>query len=182
MNNSQNEGRNWLEQLVDKIPGFSGYQARERRRDVDKLHREQLAERLRLAKGPLLNLMREISADGARLSQLGAVDRLVKKLDHLENRVRFAAYGYAGFFDAVKIDEAELDALYRFDLALVNKIDDLDQKITLLGGAADGADLKSRAAEATAAAEDLHRTFDQRFQSIESFKQETNSNRSVFDA
>ena len=50
--------RNWLERLGDKIPGYCGYVAKARRRDVDKLHREHLAERLRAAKQPLTDLMR----------------------------------------------------------------------------------------------------------------------------
>ena len=37
------ERRNWLERLVDKIPGFRGFQDRELRRDVDKMQREHLA-------------------------------------------------------------------------------------------------------------------------------------------
>ncbi len=44
--------RNWLERLGEKIPGYGGYAARERRRDIDKLHREHLADRLRAAKQP----------------------------------------------------------------------------------------------------------------------------------
>lgn len=182
MNDAQVEGRNWLEQLASKIPGFSGYQARERRRDMDKLQREQLAERLRLAKAPLLTLMRELSENSARLTELGALDRLIKKLDRLENRIRFAAYGYAGFFDAVKIEEAELDALYSFDLNLVKKIDEVEQKIAAMKSAADSVGLKNRAAETEATLADLDHTFDGRFQAIESFNRKPGSNRSVFDA
>src|ERR671927_1421233 len=118
--------RNWLERLGDKIPGYSGYVAKERRRDADKLHREHLAERLRAAKQPLNDAMRELSSSG-RLFEVGPVDRVLKKLDQIKNRVRFASYGYAGFFDAVKIQDAQLDAIYRFDLALVEKVERLEQ-------------------------------------------------------
>src|ERR1044072_3673693 len=100
--------RNWLERLGDKIPGYSGYVAKERRRDVDKLHREHLAERLRAGKQPLTDVMRERSSSG-RLFEVGPVDRVLKKLDQVENRVRFASYGYAGFFDADKDEEARVE-------------------------------------------------------------------------
>ncbi len=162
--------RNWLERLGDKIPGYSGYVAKERRRDVDKLHREHLAERLRRAKQPLTDLMRELSSAG-RLFEVGPVDRVLKKLDQIENRVRFASYGYAGFFDVVKVEEAQLDRLYRFDLALVEKVEELERQAQSLaerGATAEG--LKAAAAEVERAADDLNRTFDERYRAIENFR------------
>ena len=162
--------RNWLERLGDKIPGYSGYVAKERRRDVDKLHREHLAERLRLAKQPLTDLMRELSSTG-RLFEVGPVDRVLKKLDQIENRVRFASYGYAGFFDVVKVQEAELDRLYRFDLALVEKVEEFERQARELAGKSSTADgLKQAAAEIERAADDLNRTFDERYRAINDFR------------
>ena len=61
MSSNTTDGRNWIERLSSKIPGYSGYVDRERRRDIDKLHREHLADRLRALKSPLTDLMREIS-------------------------------------------------------------------------------------------------------------------------
>ena len=161
--------RNWLERLGDKIPGYAGYVAKERRRDADKLHREHLAERLRAAKQPLTELMRELSSSG-RLFEVGPVDRVLKKLDQVENRVRFASYGYAGFFDAVKIEEAQLDAIYRFDLSLVEKVEEFERQARELSGKSSDADgLKAAAAEIERAADDLNRTFDERYRAIETF-------------
>ena len=162
--------RNWLERLGEKIPGYGGYVAKERRRDVDKLHREHLAERLRAAKQPLNDLMRELSSSG-RLFEVGPVDRVLKKIDQIENRVRFASYGYAGFFDAVKIQEPQLDAIYRFDLALVEKVERLDALARGLGQKSSTAEgLKAAAAEVEGAADDLNRTFDERYRAIENFR------------
>ena len=162
--------RNWLEKLGDKIPGYAGYVAKERRRDVDKLHREHLAERLRLAKQPLNDLMRELSSSG-RLFEVGPVDRILKKLDQVENRVRFATYGYAGFFDAVKIEEPQLERIYRFDLALVEKVEEFERQARELSAKAATADgLKAAAAEIERAADDLNRTFDERYRAIENFR------------
>ncbi|HEX7956481.1 MAG TPA: hypothetical protein VF508_06045 [Pyrinomonadaceae bacterium] len=162
--------RNWLERLGDKIPGYAGYVAKERRRDADKLHREHLAERLRAAKQPLNDVMRELSSSG-RLFEVGPVDRLLKKFDHVENRVRFASYGYAGFFDAVKIEEPQLDQIYRFDLALAEKVEALERQareLSAKSGTADG--LKAAAAEIERAADDLNHTFDERYRAIENFR------------
>ncbi|MDT7688053.1 MAG: hypothetical protein QOE46_812 [Acidobacteriota bacterium] len=162
--------RNWLERLGDKIPGYGGYVSKERRRDADKLHREHLAERLRAAKQPLNEVMRELSSSG-RLFEVGPVDRVLKKLDQIENRVRFASYGYAGFFDAVKIEEPQLDAIYRFDLSLVEKVDEFERlarEISSKSSTADG--LKQSAAEIERAADDLNSTFDDRSRAIENFR------------
>src|SRR3569832_1228938 len=119
--------RNWLERLGDKIPGYAGYVARERRRDADKLHREHLAERLRAAKQPLTELMRELSSTG-RLYEVGPVDRVLKKLDQVENRVRFASYGYAGFNNTNKNKKPQHDHNNQNDLALVEKVEEFERQ------------------------------------------------------
>ncbi len=167
---NMSDQRNWLERLGDKIPGYSGYVAKERRRDVDKMHREHLAERIRAAKQPFTETVREMTSTG-RLFEIGPVDRVLKKIDHVENRVRYASYGYAGFFDAVKIEEPQLDAIYRFDLALVEKVEELErraQELKANGSTPEG--LKQAAANAESAADDLNKTFDQRYQAINDFK------------
>ena len=172
--------RNWLERLGDKIPGYSGYVEKERRRDIDKLHREHLADRLRATKQPVSDFVRELSSSG-RLFEVGPLERVSKKIDQIENRVRFASYGYAGFFDVVKIQEPQLDAIYRFDLALVEKVEELERQARTLserGGSADG--LKGAAAELERAADDLNRTFDERYRAIENFRPDGNPGQPMF--
>lgn len=165
---SDTEGQNWIERLSAKIPGYSGYVDRERRRDIDKLNRERLADRLRSLKRPLTDLMRELT-DGGRLLEVGPVDAAIKKLDRLENRVRFASYGYSGFFDVVKIEQAQLDSIYGFDLALVENIDGIDAKLSELktrAGTPEG--LKAACAEVTAEIDQTDRAFDERYKAINS--------------
>src|SRR4030095_9115395 len=161
MSSNTSDTRNWIERLSSKIPGYSGYVDRERRRDIDKLHREHLANRLRALKTPLTDIMREMT-NGGRLFEVGQIDAAIKKLDHLENRVRFASYGYAGFFDVVKIEQAQLDSIYRFDLALVEHVDKIEAKLLELknkAGTADG--LKAATAEITNALDEAGRSFDE---------------------
>lgn len=169
MSSNAGDQRNWIERLTEKIPGYSGYVDRERRRDIDKLHRERLADRLRSLKSPLTELMREMSS-GGRLMEIGPIDSAIKKLDRLENRVRFASYGYSGFFDVVKIEQAQLDSIYRFDLALVEHVDKLDSKLDELktkAGTAEG--LKTACAELTSILDETDRAFDQRYAAINNF-------------
>src|SRR5262247_3402654 len=163
MTNNQTDSRNWIERLSSKIPGYSGYVERERRRDIDKLHREHLADRLRGLKTPLTEVMRELSQSGGRLFEVGVVDSAIKKLDRLENRVRFASYGYSGFFDVVKIEQAELDAIYRFDLALVEQVHKIESKVNeLKAQSGTAAGLKAAAAELATAIDEADHAFDDR--------------------
>ena len=37
-----------------------------------------------------------------------------------------------GFFDVVKIEQAQLDSIYRFDLALVEHVDKIEAKLSEL--------------------------------------------------
>src|SRR5215471_15574577 len=171
MSANQGDQRNWLERLTSKIPGYSGYVDRETRRDVDKRHREQLADRLRRAKEPLTDLLRELSNTG-RLFEVGPVDSAIKKLDHLENRIRFASYGYAGFFDVVKIEQPQLDAIYQFDLALVELADKIESNISALKSEKTNADgLKAACAELGDTIDKADRTFDERYKAINEFSE-----------
>ncbi|HQN96319.1 MAG TPA: hypothetical protein PLM61_08100, partial [Thermoanaerobaculales bacterium] len=52
-----------------------------------------------------------------------------KAFDRFANRIRHADYGYTGFFDAVKIGERELAAIYEFDLGLMASVDDLAARV-----------------------------------------------------
>jgi hypothetical protein len=161
--------RNWLERLSAKIPGYGGYVDKERRRDTDKLHRERLADRLRSFKNPLSDIMRELS-NGGRLFEVGPVDHVIKKLDRIENRVRFASYGYSGFFDVVKIDAARLDSIYQSDLALVERADQVEARVNQLKGQAGSADgLKSGASDLDAALDDFDKAFEGRFNAVNTF-------------
>jgi hypothetical protein len=163
--------RNWIERLSSKIPGYSGYVDRERRRDIDKLHREHLADRLRSLKTPLTDVMRELTNAG-RLFEVGPVDSAIKKLDQLENRVRFATYGYAGFFDVIKIEQAQLDSIYQFDLALVDHVDKIEAELSELKTQAATSDgLKTACANVTAEIDKAGRVFDERYKAINSFSE-----------
>ena len=169
MSSNAGDQRNWIERLTEKIPGYSGYVERERRRDIDKLHRERVADRLRGLKSPLTELIRELSSSG-RLMEVGPVDLAVKKLDRLENRVRFASYGYSGFFDAVRIEQDQLDSIYKFDLALVEQVDKLEAKLGELKTNASTAEgLKMASAEVASMLGEIDQAFDQRYAAINNF-------------
>lgn len=120
--------RNLLERLMDKIPGYKGFQDRELRRDVDKLQREHLAKQLGRIKGALRESARRYT-DAGQLAALGPFDRIDRVLDGVSQSVRFADYGATGLFDAVKVYDAELEKLYEHDLAVLDDIAALDAAV-----------------------------------------------------
>jgi hypothetical protein len=119
------DSRSALEKLLDRIPGWGGYQERQTRRKADQLLRQTLAERL-------ADQRRRLDAAQVGLINHGRLDLVddlgsaVTQLQTFTDRVRFASYGYSGLFDAAKVNEAELEQMYNFDSALFEYVDRLD--------------------------------------------------------
>jgi hypothetical protein len=134
--------RNLFERIAAKIPGLKSYVDRELRRDVDKMQRDWLAEQVDRSREALNAHVRAWSRSG-NLANLDLASSIDKALDRFANRIRHADYGYTGFFDAVKIREDELDRLYAFDLAMINTVEGLADRIELLPGAAAEPDLRA---------------------------------------
>lgn len=129
--------RNWLEKLGEKIPGFRGFQDRELRREVDKLQREHLAKELLRLKNAVRNKAQAFT-DAGQLGDLHLFDRLDRRLDGLSQSIRFSDYGATGFFDVIKIGEAELERLYEFDLSVLEEIDGLASDLGVIPLPSDG--------------------------------------------
>lgn len=120
--------QNWLERLADAIPGLKGYRDKEARRDTDKRFREYLADRIDRARRSLDDIKATLVNEG-QLERLDEIDRYSQRLLKIGNLVRHATYGYSGFFDQQKIQEAELDRIYQFDLSLVADVEALENSI-----------------------------------------------------
>jgi hypothetical protein len=119
---------NALQKLLSKVPGFKGYVDRTNRRQADKLLRETIANRFE----EQWRRFAEIGANMANqgdLSQIQNLERASMKLRQFIDRIRTAAYGYAGFFDAVKINEDELNQVYTYDLAMLELVDEVSRAI-----------------------------------------------------
>jgi|SRR6185436_20051567 len=114
-------GQNFLEQLANAIPGFKGYRDKELRRDADRLEREHIAGQLEQCKKTLDQVSRDITRSGS-LDAMNDVETARKKLDKAVARIRYADRGYAGFFDAIKVDEQALERVYQFDLGLLSDV------------------------------------------------------------
>jgi hypothetical protein len=115
-------GQNWLEKIANAIPGFKGYREKELRRDSDRLQREHLSSRLEECKRGLNEIAGALTR-GGDLDVMNDVETARKRLDKVVARIRYADRGYAGFFDAVKVDETMLGRIYDFDLSLLDGVD-----------------------------------------------------------
>jgi hypothetical protein len=104
--------------ILSKVPGFSGYIERQDRRQADKILREAIADRYQEQWQRISGLQRDLIRQG-QLQYAGDLEGAALKLRQFIDRVRTAAYGYAGFFDAIKINEQELAQVYEFDLQLL---------------------------------------------------------------
>jgi hypothetical protein len=120
-----------FEKLVGSIPGYKGYKERELRREADKLLRMHIAGLLDVQRQRLVTLTATLTNAG-RYSELVALERAQQKLQLFIDRLRTASYGYAGLFDAVKVQQTQLDALYEFDNQLVASTSSVGDVLTAL--------------------------------------------------
>lgn len=117
-----------ISDLLHKVPEYSGYRDKENRRDEDKRIRESVANDVTNSVKRLTQYNADLSA-ARELSHLSRVEDLVGRVRHFGDRVRTASYGYGGIFTERSVDEAALDQLRQFDLALQREVASLDAAI-----------------------------------------------------
>ena len=116
------EEKDLLGKLQNSVAGFVGYYDRERRRDADKLLRDTVADRYEEQWDRVSAIQAQMVA-GKMLEYVDDVEVAAIKLRTFVDRVRGAPRGYAGFFDAVRINQDELESLYQYDLELLDYAD-----------------------------------------------------------
>jgi hypothetical protein len=117
-----------LKKLFAKIPGFKGYIERVDRRNADKLLRESIADKYQSQWQRISSIQRDL-VNAGQIEVLDDIEIASTRLRQFIDRIKTAAYGYSGFFDAVKINEAELEKVYQYDLALVTMGDDITNAV-----------------------------------------------------
>ena len=74
-------------------------------------------------------------SQAGELDYLDDLERVSGRLRRAGDKLRYADYGYTGFFDAVKIGEQELQRFYEYDLSLRSFIADVKDAIGKLAQA-----------------------------------------------
>jgi len=123
-----------LESFISKVPGYKGYKEKEQRREGDRLLRDHLVRQFEEQQRKLNDQKLQLLSSGL-IELVDDLDRASTRLESFIIKIRTASQGYAGFFDAVKVKEAELDALYNFDNALLEGVPRLEASISNLGSA-----------------------------------------------
>ena len=111
-----------FKKLLSYIPGFGGYVERQNRRDADKLVRDTVARRFEELWKRTSNLQNDLVSSGM-ISYVDDMEKAAIQLRTFIDKIKTAPRGYSGLFDAVKINEKELEALYQFDLAFFDLSD-----------------------------------------------------------
>ncbi len=151
--------RNFIEDVLRRIPGFRGYLEKEYRRESDDLQRDWLADRLQRAKRAIDAASRPL-ADAGQIDALPQLDRMRGRLDKLIGRIRGAVQGYSGFFDLVRVDEALLEQVYEHDLAMMGQVESLATSIEELPAA--GGEIAARLPDLLGLIDDVEHRWDGR--------------------
>ena len=154
----------FLGKLASKIPGFSGYMEKSRRREADEILRRTLSDRLEATRLELATVYEELSRDIIlAIDHAEPLGRIDNRLMGLIGKLHDAPQGYAGFFDAVKVNEDELAHVYEFDNNMMSFADQI-----ATGGAAvqkavnDGGNVKQTIRELDKTVQEANNAFGSR--------------------
>jgi hypothetical protein len=117
-----------FQRLAAYIPGFKGYRELGMRREADQILRMHLVQLLDDVLGQMQRVVQRWTEEG-KLGVLETLDRLHGRMRKVRDGIRYADYGYTGWWDATKIKEEELDNMYEYDLQMREEIVQLDAAV-----------------------------------------------------
>jgi hypothetical protein len=150
-----------FKKLVSKIPGFDGYVERVNRRSADKLLRETIAAKFQGLWQRISGIQRDL-VNAGRIELLDDVEQAEIKIRQFIDRLNTATYGYAGFFDAVKIRQDTLAEIYQYDLSLLEMADSVSLAIDNLEASLDSDGLPAAIRNMVQKAQDCLDAFNKR--------------------
>lgn len=118
------EDRGLLKKIELLIPGFRGYRQKEDIRIADNLLRQQLADKMGDV-NKIFENCREALSRAMELAYISDIGNILKLSRQIENKIRHAEQGYTGISSNFRIEEAELNILYEWDLTLLQTIDSI---------------------------------------------------------
>lgn len=161
--------------LLEKIPGFKGYIAKEQRREADQLLRKTIADRLDATRVDLASVHQTLSQDILKaIEHAEPLGRADSSLMGIIGKINDAPSGYAGFFDAVKIEEDDLARVYEFDDGMMGHSDDIAGAVANLKEAAGAnGDIAGAIAALHQSTQDAHATFAKRDEVMKGLGEDT---------
>lgn len=110
------------ERILAELPGFRGYKEKELRRESDRLLRNHIYRKLMEARKDLKEVFQRLS-DRRIHEVLTDMDRFLMRFDRISEKINHASYGYAGFFNILKVEEEKLDIMIAFDNELLGYVE-----------------------------------------------------------
>jgi hypothetical protein len=159
------EGKDLIGKIRNKLADFIGYFDRENRREADKLLREEISKRYEEQWSRISSVQRQLIA-GGQLKYLDDLEEAAIKMRIFSDRMRRAAYGYAGFFNAVRINSDELSKLYEYDMALLENVDNVERAIDNVEASIDTEGLPAAIRHLVKLGQEALDTFDKRVEVI----------------
>jgi len=165
MNKAQ-EGLDTTTSFLSGLPVIGDYQNKERRREVDRRLREEIARSLEASRKRIIEIERMLLHKG-KLTDLPYVDVAANRLQTLIDRIRTAASGYAGFFDMETIREPELEKLQQFDQGIAATVPEINARIdTIQEAVQSGEDYSQALVDLINELDDLGERLDHRKEAI----------------
>ncbi|NLL94328.1 MAG: hypothetical protein GX224_00970 [Thermoplasmatales archaeon] len=136
------DNQSLIERIALYIPIYRGYKQKNLRRDEDRAVRQEVARALEGTKIDLGTIHRAVIDDPGLMRD---VDRIRAKVDRYHTSVKKAVNGYSGWHASVKIMEAELEMLIRWDAALIDGVKELREETAALLASVDAGEYAIKA-------------------------------------
>jgi hypothetical protein len=159
-----------LEDIVRKVPGFSGYLEKDDRRAADRLLRDQIARRFEELLTEFTRVQQQV-VEKTGLQYMERIQGIDTKLRTFIDRIESAAQGYAGLFDAIKVKEEGLVRLYAFDNALLTYQDQFSSGLAQLERSLDSGEVTPILNQLDQIAIEANNTFLRRVEAIQGLQQ-----------
>src|SRR5688500_13713072 len=105
-----------FKKLASIIPGIGGYIERQNRANADKVPGDTAARRFEEQWRRTSQLQSDMVSNGM-IAFVDDMEKAALQLRTFIDKITTAPRGYSGLFDAVKINEKELEAIYQYDAA-----------------------------------------------------------------
>lgn len=117
-----------MDSIAKVIPGFNGYYKKETRREEDRNLRERIANRLKKIEDSIYAYGRRVAKKGD-MAALERLNSLTKRIEKLNDTIRYSNYGYTGFFDLNSVSEDILKKIIKKDFELIEWFNEIPQHI-----------------------------------------------------
>ncbi len=154
------------------VPGFRGYKLKEQRREADRIVRTYIYDVMERSRDDLTTCLQALTDN--RLTELvEPMNRLIAKVDRVAEKINHASYGYAGFFESVRIEDPDLDRMLGYDTQLMDlarKVSELTTSLRTSLAENKSDDARNAELQLDGAIGSLELAFDQRKSVIEGVK------------